>query len=330
MSTKIDFVITWVDGNDKDWQDKKKEHEYNINEEMNTQSRYRDWEILKYWFRSVEKHASWVNRIFFITEGHVPSWLDESNEKLIIVKHEEFIPKEYLPTFNSNAIELNIHNIKELSECFVSFNDDMFINNDVTPSDFFKDGIPKDSGVFSPIIPLSNTIDNIILNNIEIINDNFNKNKILKKYLFKFFNIRYGKHLIKNFSTLPWNKILGFYDNHIPISYNKKIYTNVLENQNTLVLKTIKNKFRTREDINHWIVRYWQICSGYFIPRSTKFGAYYNLGVEQQSVLKDIREGSHKILCLNDNDLMDDFEKNKNSLIREFERKYGEKSSYEK
>ena len=43
------------------------------------------------------------------------------------MKHEDFIPHKYLPTYNSRAIEFNVHRIKGLEEKFVLFNDDMFI-----------------------------------------------------------------------------------------------------------------------------------------------------------------------------------------------------------
>ena len=68
------------------------------------------------------------------------------NLKLKIVKHSEFILKEYLPTFNSNVIEFYFHKIKELSEKFVYFNDDMFLLNNVKQNRFFINGLPCDIG----------------------------------------------------------------------------------------------------------------------------------------------------------------------------------------
>ena len=106
--------------------------------------RYRDWDTLKYWFRGVEKYAPWVNKIHFVTYGHLPKFLNTNNPKLNIVNHKDFIPKEYLPTFSANPIELNLHRIKDLSEQFVFFNDDMFVINKVKSTDFFKNGKPRD------------------------------------------------------------------------------------------------------------------------------------------------------------------------------------------
>lgn len=63
--------------------------------------------------------CSWVNKIYFVTWGHVPKWLNTAHEKIQIVKHEDFMAPAYLPTFNINSIELNLHRIKGLSEHFV-------------------------------------------------------------------------------------------------------------------------------------------------------------------------------------------------------------------
>ncbi|HGF7620540.1 TPA: Stealth CR1 domain-containing protein, partial [Enterococcus faecium] len=91
MKEKIDFVITWVDESDALWKKSKDNYALEYNMKLNDASRYRDWGFLKYWFRSVEKNAPWVNRIYFVTEGHLPEWLDLSYEKLKVIKHSDFI-----------------------------------------------------------------------------------------------------------------------------------------------------------------------------------------------------------------------------------------------
>ena len=92
MNEKIDFVITWVDGNDEKWLKEKEKYSKECSNKnsdefkkwINAKSRYRDWDNLKYWFRAVCKYAPWVNKIYFITYGHVPNWLDTNNPKLVI------------------------------------------------------------------------------------------------------------------------------------------------------------------------------------------------------------------------------------------------------
>jgi len=73
------------------------------------EERYRDWETLRYFFRSVEQNAPWVHKVHLVTCGHLPSWLNKSAPKLNIVDHASFMDERYLPTFSSHAIELNTH-----------------------------------------------------------------------------------------------------------------------------------------------------------------------------------------------------------------------------
>ncbi|MEW4354713.1 Stealth CR1 domain-containing protein [Streptococcus pneumoniae] len=328
--TKIDFVVTWVDGNDPIWRESRDKYQGVAYKGLNTESRYRDWELMKYWFRSVERYAPWVNKIFFITEGHLPDWLNTEHPKLVIVKHSDYIEGKYLPTFNSNVIELNIHKIKNLSEHFVLFNDDMFVNGEVKEEDFFVNGLPKDIGVFSPLVPSRGTIASISLNNIEIINDYYSSRLVLKRYFSKFFRFYYYKHLVKNIAVLPWKPILGFYDHHLPISYKKSTFEKLWELESDILKQTSANRFRTREDINHWLMRYWQLCTGNFAPRSVHFGQYYNIDSDIDNICLDIELGRHKIICLNDGDKILDFESDKLILSSCFEDRYPQKCSFEK
>ena len=98
---EMDFVMAWVDGNDPAWQKEKRRVENVPDTTAETdvrEERYRDWDNLQYWFRGVEQFAPWVRKIHFVTWGHLPKWLNTEHPKLHIVKHEDFIPSEFLPT----------------------------------------------------------------------------------------------------------------------------------------------------------------------------------------------------------------------------------------
>lgn len=116
----MDFVQLWVDSNDTEWQAEFKLYAA-INNGDKRDVRYRDWENLKYWFRGIEKFAPWVERVHLVTCGHYPDWLNLNCPKLNFVRHSDFIPSSWLPTFNVNTIELNLHRIKGLAEDFVFF-----------------------------------------------------------------------------------------------------------------------------------------------------------------------------------------------------------------
>ncbi len=201
-SSDIDFVVLWVDNTDPKWREEKKYYSNfsknnTLNEDaIDDSARFRDWGVFKYWFRGVEKFCPWVRKIHFVTWGHVPEWLDTNNPKLNIVKHEDFIPKEYLPLFNSNAIELNVFDIQDLAENFVYFNDDFFVTAPMQKSDFFLNDLPRDSAVLN-LLKIVSDFDYILANEMLLINQNFNLKKVVFSNFFKWFNIKYEIKILK-------------------------------------------------------------------------------------------------------------------------------------
>ncbi|KAH9260901.1 hypothetical protein BASA82_001084, partial [Batrachochytrium salamandrivorans] len=97
-------------------------------------NRFKDHGELKYSLRSLEKFAPWVNRVFLVTNGQIPDWLNTS--RVTVIPHDDFFPPADLPTFSSPAIEANLFRIKKLSNRFLYFNDDMFLASPVTLEDF--------------------------------------------------------------------------------------------------------------------------------------------------------------------------------------------------
>ncbi len=334
---KIDFVITWVDCNDSKWKSERDKYaQKDVDKDtnlfktwINCESRYRDWDTLKYWFRGAEKYAPWVNKIYFITYGHLPKWLNTKNSKLVIVNHEDFIPKEYLPTFNSNAIELNIHRIKNLSERFVYFNDDVFLIKSVKPVDFFKKGKPVELAALDAV-ELEYDKTHAAINNIKIINKYFNKNEVIKKNFFKWFNIKYGKHLIQTILLMPWRKFKGIDETHICCPYKKEYFNKVWTLEKDICNKTCSNKFRTISDVNHWLVRDFQIASGEFYPRRKSFGKNYIRKIDNE-IIQTIVKQKNKCVCINDVECTyDEYIKQKKMLHDAFEKILPQKSSFER
>ncbi|OIL68623.1 glycosyl transferase [Oenococcus oeni] len=323
----IDFVIDWVNGQDTSWQAKRAK--YLENKEDASSARFRDWGFLKYWFRSVEENAPWVNKIYLIADNQKPDFLNLNSEKVKIVDHKDFIPNNFLPLFNSNAIEIGIHNIPGLSEQFVFFNDDMFINKKVSPTDFFKNGFPRDSGVMSPQFPIENSVTHNTTNSMEIINKYFTRNSILKSHFFKVFNWKYGIDNIRTLTTLPWKVAMGFYDNHIPISFLKSTFEDVWSKEGKLLSRNFEYRFRSKLDYSVWIMRYFQLASGKFLPRSTNFGKYYNIGKQTKQIINDIRTKKHSLIVLNDQQDIQNFELERDNIISVFESSFPKKSSFE-
>lgn len=190
---KIDFVITWVDGNDPRWQEERNHYAALEHREFdNNNARFRDWDTLRYWFRGIEKFAPWVNKVFFVTYGHKPEWLNTNHPKLVVVKHEDFIPHQYLPTFSSNVIEFYFNQIKGLSEKFVYFNDDTALLDYVEPERFFKKGLPCDLGRMSIMEHAQPTIfDSNVFLATALVNKHFDKKTAIRKNRSKWYSLKY-------------------------------------------------------------------------------------------------------------------------------------------
>lgn len=327
MSSPIDFVICWVDGNDPNWRKEREKYKPEKKEDSRI-IRYRDWDNLQYWFRGVDKFAPWVNKIHFVTWGHLPSWLNVNHPKLNIVKHEDYIPKQYLPTFSARPIELNLHRIAGLSEQFVFFNDDMFIIKPVKETDFFIKGKPRDIAAFDIGIKDDPTHGSAIYNAILVINKYFNKKDILKNNFLKWYNPIYGKHLIRTILLSPWNYITGFYTPHLPNAYLKSTFIEVWNKETELLSLTSSHKYRSNLDVTQYIFKFWQLASGNFIPRKN-LGMVFNLGNEFEQAKDAIENRKYKIICLNDDDSIVDFENKKQIIISSFNKILPNKSEYE-
>ena len=331
MKEKIDFVITWVDGNDPDWQKERNKYlseKIDIADNQNGECRYRDMGTLRYWFRAVEKYAPWVNKIHFITCGHLPEWLNTKHEKLNIVKHSDYIPAEYLPTFNTRVIELNLHRIEILNEHFVLFNDDMFLNDNVSEDFFFKNGLPRGSAILCPIFPKGN-FDHAVLNNIILLNKNFDFRTSIRKNFRKFINIKYGLKNIRNLILGTYVELCGFKEFHSISNFLKSTFIEIWEKERNVLDKTSRSRFRNNENVTQWLIKNWQFMKGQFEPISPKYTEYYGLGSAIADITKDIKENKHKVICINDTDMNYDFEKAKSEVIRAFEEKFPRKCSYE-
>lgn len=331
---KIDFVIAWVDGSDEEWSREKEKYKKPGKEDStNSKIRYRDWDQLKYWFRGVEKYAPWVNNIYFVTCGQKPEWLNENHPKIKLVNHKDYMDEKYLPTFSANPIELNFHKIDGLSEQFVYFNDDMFLVNPVKEEDFFKNGLPCDYYAEVPLVMYGagDPFSYMMVNDSEFINKYFNKKYSLKQGMFDYINIKYGlKTILKNIFMFQYNHYSGFDTPHIPSSFLKSTYKEVWEKEEELLDKVSCNKFRSKEDVNQYVFKFWQLCSHKFYPRERQFGYCFVASDDSKEIIKGIKSKKYKTICINDSDFVNDFEKVKNEINQAFESKFPNKSSFEK
>ncbi|MFR9165607.1 MAG: Stealth CR1 domain-containing protein [Dysgonomonas sp.] len=327
---KIDFVLPWVDGSDPDWQARFKEYSH-IKEGDSSNIRFRDWDLLKYWFRAIENFAPWFNNIYFITSGELPDWLNIENTKLRWIQHKDFIPAEYLPTFSVRPIEMNLHRIKDLSETFVYFNDDSYLTKSIHPSRFFYKNSPCDSAIMTAK-PASGGTIHVAINDLDVLDKHFDKHQVIKRNFSKWYSLKYKSRLISNILLYPWKEFSGFIDPHIPYAYVKSTLSKIWEAEPQLLDETSKRKFRTNNDVNQWLTRYWQLAEGNFHPKNIMEKTIC-LDINDDTcerICNDIRSQKYEIMCLNDSLNISDFEECKRQIKNSFECILPQKSSFEK
>lgn len=307
----IDVVIPWVDPTDKEWQASKNKFLEDLNNDKvdNSENRFRDWDNFKYVFRGIDKFMPWVHKIYLITCGQVPDWMNkEADDRLVIVNHSDYIPKEYLPTFSSHPIELNLHRIKELSEHFIYLNDDYFVINETSPEDFFVDGLPCDYALEDPITPDHKDIfNNILINNMVLLNNHYDRRTVLKEQKKKFYSMCDKKAFVTNmcFRPLKRNHFFGLHYSHLASNILKSTIEKVWTENREILEATSSHKFRNADDVNQFIFKNEQYVTGKFHPYNiNRFGRAIQLDDTIEGAVEDvcrtITDSDYKMICIND------------------------------
>ncbi len=237
---QVDAVITWVDGNDKNWQEKinaYSESKINFSSETHLK-RYNSIGEIDVAIKSIIKFAPFIKTIFLVTDNQAPESFDSlkslaqnKNINLQLIDHKVLFNgfEEYLPTFNSCTIGSMLFNIPNLSEHFIIFNDDTFIMREVSITDFFINGEPIIRGEWQP----------------------FNENRTLRNTYHSLLS-SLGKPIKKNktsFKKLQQNSAkLALMDKyvrrfHTPVCVRKSTLTNFFK-KDAVLRENIKHRFR--------------------------------------------------------------------------------------
>lgn len=332
--TDVDIVITYVDGNDPAWQAKR--GMYTVNKDADAApKRYRDWENLKYVFRSIDKYMPWVRKVYLVTDNQAPKWLDASCDKLVLVNHQDYIPQEYLPTFNSLVIENFFHKLPGISENFIAFNDDMFVLRNLKKEHFFKNGKP--CGIFMEY-PVgcngsSDIFPHIMVHHNNILGKYFKRSEYKKRLRKKILSPKYGMYFFYNLIMyiLPFPNFFGMHVPHFPQPYTLDAYRKIWELEPEEMINTAKHRFRSREDVIMYIFYLYQILSGEFEPANMMgMGKMVLCGkYNTRDICRMIENRSTSMLCLNDECDEENFEAIKNAINKSFDKIFPEKSVFE-
>ncbi|MFC4906859.1 stealth conserved region 3 domain-containing protein [Actinomadura gamaensis] len=279
----IDIVYTWVDGDDPAWRARRDEAFTAMGrppvEAAGSEARFRSRDELRYSLRSLEMFAPWARTIHLVTDRQVPAWLDTGHPKIRIVDHREiFGDRGRLPSFNSHAIESQIHNIEGLSEHFLYFNDDVFLGTPVGPERFFHpSGLTK--YFMSPTSVALTPVD---------ADDDFNfsagkNNRVLIEEAF-------GHTLTHAFL-------------HAPHPLRRDVLADIAQAFPEAVARTAAAQTRSHTDISipSSLHHYYAYFTGRGVPGDIRC-TYVNVGDASQHprLTQILTQRRHEVICLND------------------------------
>ena len=329
----IDFVLPWVDGSDPAWRAEREKYAPGEGEDGG-EARYRDWGTLRYWFRGVAAFAPWVRRVHFVTWGHVPAWLNANEPRLRIVRHQDYIPPKYLPTFSSHAIELNMHRIPELSEHFVYFNDDVYLTAPVREQDFFRNGLACDTCrlTMTHARSVNDVFAHIALNNVGLLNRHLDHAKYMRLNRRRWFSPKNGLRSVARSAMLSfWPYFTGFASPHLAVAYEKRAFEEIWLAEPRELDATCRRRFRSMADVSQLAARSWRLARGHFSPSRPLGMPFFpsgDAGVARAA--RAIVSQQFRMLCVNDDDAGFDFELERDRLIAAFEQILPAKCSFER
>lgn len=338
----IDIVLPWVDDTDPEWKNEREKYLTSFRESPKNLAHYfRDWDTLRYVFRGIENNMPWIRHVHFITCGHLPLWLNKTHKKIKIHNHKDyFSPEATLPIFSSHPIEMNLNNIPGLAEKFIYFNDDTIAVKKVTPDRFFRDNklvdylvldIPRYGWLYDHI-RIKDSYGYICKNDIELVNGKYPLRKLAKEKPELFFDDSYpATDRLRNkvFTALNYYKWIKI--NHNPQAYLLSSVKQCVNDFKDKIDQTSKNRFRTSDDVNQYLYRFYNLFRGNFIPH------YFNddFCVVLSSVERYKRERENlfakTFICVNDSPFLkaDEYPELKELVDRDLARLFPEKSDFE-
>ena len=291
---KIDYVFPYVTTNDPYWKSLySKYHSINDSDYNSGIQRFRDNGLLKYLFRGLEKYLPWINKVHMIVmcNSQIPEWINM--EKVNIIYHSDFIPKQFLPSFSSSLIESFLPFLPLVEDKFIYGNDDLIPCRPLSKNLFFKGNIPcyniniRDFYETAP-------------------GDYLRRNA---------FNLITGKNQKRRVVTTQ----------HSTISYKISLLKKCYNKYRKTIINSI-SKFREEKNINQYIYSFYQMIENTIYNVPQKIGLF---SVKPKNIDKILSKNFSKydFICLNDE--LEMSEKDWSKLLSKFEDLFPKKSKYE-
>lgn len=265
---KIDYVFPYVNASDEKWRE---EHDKIIGKPLDI-ARYRDPGTLELYIQLLYKNMPWLNKIFIILadKSNIPEFL-KKYKKVKVVRHSEFIPSMFLPTYNSGTIESFLHRIPKLSEYFIYGNDDVYTIKPLNPDDFFdfQTGQIKLTVKMKKYDPIRRSCDSLRKSCAT---------KLLKQPDVKFVPVQ----------------------THILSPYRKSLYQQAFNEYEDVILNSCTRTRVNSQNICQYFFGYWLYLHNMLMPSSIK--GVSKVISQRFTKVKDLFD--NQVVCINDSKLV--------------------------
>jgi len=297
----VDVVYTWVDGADHGWIRRRAEADQSpYHAESDNDARYLDREELRFSLRSLHLNAPWVRHVYLVTDQQRPDWLDAEAPGITVVDHRDlFDDPDCLPTFNSHAIETQLHRIEGLSEHFLYFNDDMFVGRPIGPQLFFEPNglakfFPAQTFIGMDPVSLADTPPNAAFKN--------------------------DRALIEQ----TFGRTISRMMKHVPYPLQRTVLAEMAKEFDADMARTARSAFRNVTDVSTVTLQhYYAYLSGRAVAGQAQ-DAYVELGMpdvaERLELLLELRD--RETFCINDAGLPAEVAEERSMMMRRFLESY--------
>lgn len=257
-----------------------------------TSPRFRSWGTEELLIKCIQKNLPWIRTIYILLAResqaeYLSNLNNQGTQNIRLVFHDDFIPAQYLPTFNANTIEMWLHKIPGLSECFIYGNDDVFPLSPLQPEDFFRNGLPCQHMKEEPYPKDPNIFHKFVKNGLDMV-------------------------------AADWE--VKFTDTWLRTGHSlQPMLRSTVEHVCAIHADRILQSFTLRRDpknFNQYIFPFWQHLSGRYIdhvPQRQKI----NKNVPTEEMASIIQDKKNGVVCINDNRDMTDWEARAEIVRRE-------------
>ena len=290
LAKDFSIVLTWVNGSDANYM---KHREIDCvkfhaptdgSRPMNKcdphwrLARVRTMGEILYNLRSIEMHLPWFKgTIFLVMDDWAtpPSYFDfdkitrlaknygkvsdtATGPFLRLMRHSEFIPEEFLPTYSGYAITPHLHRIPGITEIFAHFEDDLIVGRHLSPEDL--------------VAPLPSRSPRLMFETNTITKAWCNSKKKKGIWLASMcFTVDAFHHLHPELKTAPQH-----YIKHAPMVYNKTVLGHIVDNPSVApprLALSLRQKFRSSSTVQMDCMYAW-----YMMARGGETAKYATFG----------------------------------------------------